>query len=202
MDMDTSTWVLIAIAAVVLVMIILIVALTVTDRRRRKALREQFGPEYDRTVEQADKRRAGERELRERVDLRNHVQIRPLSPAARDRYAQQWQDAQTGFVDRPALVVEQADVLVTAVMRERGYPVDDWEQQSAMVSVDHPQIVDDYRVAHDVSQRSGAGQASTEDLREAFLRYRSLFDALLDTCDGDTADDRDGQAFDRTQRTV
>jgi hypothetical protein len=178
--MSTTTWIVIAIVAVVVVLVLVAIA-AAAARRRRHQLQDRFGTEYDRTLEHADKRRDAERDLRERIDLRDKLDIRPLSPAARDRYAEQWQHTQTRFVDQPSVVVIEADSLVTNVMRERGYPVDDWEQREALVSVDHPQIVDDYRVAHDVAGRSRANNASTDDLRKAFLRYRSLFDALLET---------------------
>jgi hypothetical protein len=179
--MSTTTWIVIAVAAVVLVLIVIALVTAARNRQRRRALHDRFGSEYDRTIDDADKRRHGERELQDRIDLRDRLDIRPLPAAARDRYAAQWQDAQSRFVDQPAVVVMEADALVTNVMRDRGYPVDDWDQQAAVVSVDHPQIVEDYRVAHDVADRSRSGQTTTDDQREAFLRYRSLFDALLDT---------------------
>jgi hypothetical protein len=144
-------------------------------------LHDRFGDEYDRTIEGADKRRHGERELQDRIDMREQFNVRTLAPAARDRYTAQWRETQTRFVDQPTVAVAEADTLVDNVMRERGYPVDDWEQQAAVVSVDHPQIVDDYRVAHDIADRSRGNNVSTEELREGFLRYRSLFDALLET---------------------
>jgi hypothetical protein len=177
--MSTTTWIVVAIVAVIVLAVMAIAV--AAARRRRQRLQDRFGTEYDRTLERADKRRDAERDLRGRIDLRDELDIRPLSPAARDRYAEQWQRTQTRFVDQPAVVVMEADSLVTDVMRERGYPVDNWEQREALVSVDHPQVVDDYRVAHDVAGRSRANDASTDDLREAFLRYRSLFEALLAT---------------------
>jgi hypothetical protein len=182
--MDASTWIVIAIIAVVVIIAVLVIAAAARSRRRHRVLHEQFGDEYDRTIEGTDKRRDGERELQDRIDLRNRLDIRPLTPVARDRYTAQWHSAQERFVDEPSVAVIEADALVNTVMRERGYPVDDWEQQSAMVSVDHPHIVNDYRVAHDIAGRSRSNNASTDDLREAFLRYRSLFDALLETDEG------------------
>src|SRR4051794_19518313 len=119
--MDTSTWIVIAVVVVVVALIVVGILLALRARQRRR-LREQFGPEYDRTIEGADKRRQAESELRDRIDLRNRVQVQPLAPAARDRYAAQWQDAQTRFVDEPTIVVAEADTLVANVMRERGYP--------------------------------------------------------------------------------
>jgi hypothetical protein len=183
--MDGYEWLwFVGIAALVL---LVAVAIAVAMRKRhRRQLRDQFGPEYDRTVEQADKRRHAESELRDRIDLRSRSNVRQLAPAARDRYSQQWQDVQARFVDEPVIAVAQADSLVTTVMRERGYPIDDWEQQASMVSVDHPQMAEDYRYAHEIAERGRSGQTSTDEHREAFLRYRSLFDALLDTRDEDS----------------
>jgi hypothetical protein len=182
---DTSTWIWIAVAIVVIALLVLVLVLALRSRRQRQQLQSRFGPEYDRTLEDAGKRRDGERELRERIDLRDRADVRPLTPAARERFVAHWQETQARFVDRPALAVLDADALVSDVMRERGYPVDDWDQQASVVSVDHPRIAQDYRAAHDIAQRSREGSASTEDLREAFLRYRSLFDALLETDSGE-----------------
>jgi hypothetical protein len=102
-----------------------------------------------------------------------------LSPSARERYQRDWEALQSKFVDRPQVAVTEADALVSAVMRERGYPVDDWEHKSALVSVDHPRVVEHYRTAHAISERSVAGRASTEDLRVAVVSYRALFEELV-----------------------
>jgi Ni/Co efflux regulator RcnB len=189
--MDAWTWIVIAIIAVVVIAALLAIIAAARQRRRHRVLHDRFGDEYDRTIEGADKRRHGERELQDRIDLRERFRVRPLAPAARDRYTEQWRETQTRFVDQPTVAVAEADTLVNNVMRERGYPVDDWDQQAAVVSVDHPQIVDDYRVAHDIAGRSGGNNVSTEELREAFLRYRSLFDALLETDERVAEDERD-----------
>ena len=101
-----------------------------------------------------------------------------MSAASRDRYQHDWEELQAKFVDRPQVAVTEADALVSSVMRERGYPVDDWEQQSALVSVDHPRVVQHYRTAHEISERSVNGRASTEDLRVAVVSYRALFEEL------------------------
>jgi hypothetical protein len=180
--MDAWIWIVIAIAVVVVIAALAIVVLA-RQQRRHRVLHDRFGDEYDRTIEGADKRRHGERELQDRIDMRERFTVRALAPAARDRYTAQWRETQTRFVDQPTVAVAEADTLVNNVMRERGYPVDDWDQQAAVVSVDHPQIVDDYRVAHDIADRSRGNNVSTEELREGFLRYRSLFDALLETDD-------------------
>lgn len=179
--METSEWIAIAIGAVVLVLVLIAVILVVRRRHHTNWLREQFGGEYDRVMDHADKRRDAERDLDDRIDLRENVELRELSPASRDRYVGEWRDIQTHFVDRPETAVDEADALVAQVMRERGYPVDDFETRAGLVSVDHPQLVEDYRHAHDVALRNRQRTAETEELREALLRYRSLFDALLGT---------------------
>jgi hypothetical protein len=184
--MSGTTLTIVIIAILIVAAIAVWVAMEARRKRRQQMLRDQFGPEYERSLE-GSKRRDAERELQGRIDLRNRFEVRPLTPAARDRYAAQWSEVQTHFVDQPGLAVADADGLVSTVMRERGYPIDDWDTQASVVSVDHPQIVEDYRFAHDVSERNRTGQASTDDLREAFLRYRSLFDALLETPENEDA---------------
>jgi hypothetical protein len=142
-------------------------------------LRQRFGPEYDRTVGTQGGRHAAETELRARERQRAQLDIKPLPEAARLRFAEEWREVQERFVDQPQHAVADADTLVTRVMQARGYPMTDFEAQADLVSVDHPDVVENYRFAHGVSQRSQMEQASTEDLREALLRYRSLLDELL-----------------------
>ena len=166
-------WVLI----VVIVVLLAIVGALAYQRRRSTQLREGFGPEYDRAVEEHGDQRAAESELRERRERRSRFDIRPLGATARDRYAERWRATQAQFVDQPASALKDADTLVAEVMRDRGYPVEDFEQQAADVSVDHPTVVEHYRKAHAIHSRS---RASTEDLREAMLHYRALFAELLE----------------------
>jgi hypothetical protein len=182
-----ATWVWIVIAAAVVIVVLLAVWMVASSRRRTGQLKDRFGPEYDRTVEDADSRRKAERELREREAHRAQLDIRPLSPAARDRYAEQWQTTQTRFVDDPGAAVNDADRLVQQVMNERGYPTDDFEQRAADISVDYPHIVENYRAAHGTADAHKGGQASTEDLRQSLVHYRSLFEELLQTDDRETA---------------
>src|SRR5690348_1077741 len=177
--MSGTTIAIVVVVAVVVVLAVILAARIATTRRRRHRLQEQFGPEYDRAVD-GTTRKDAERDLEGRVDLRNRANVRPLPPAALERYTEQWRSAQARFVDEPALVVSEVDALVANVMRERGYPVDEWDQRAAVVSVDHPQLADDYRAAHDVCGRGRGGNASTDELRDAFLRYRRLFDALIE----------------------
>lgn len=170
-------WVVIIIAIAVVV-IALIIWLGM-QRRHTHELREGFGPEYDRTVhEMGDKRRA-EQDLEARRDRVERLQIQPLSADERQRFETQWHAAQTHFVDEPASAIGEADRLVQEAMAARGYPVGDFDQRAADVSVDHPNVVRDYRQAHAVSLRNERGEATTEDLRQAMVHYRSLFDDLL-----------------------
>lgn len=173
-----KTWIWIVIAVVVLLVIAAIV-LTALRKRRTERLREGFGPEYDRTVDRADNRREAEKHLSAREERRQQLDIRPLAPAARERYAGEWTEAQSRFVDNPAGAIAEADRLVTSVMRDRGYPMDDFETRADDISVDHPRLVDDFRSAHRISERSGREGVSTEDQRQAMVHFRSLFEELL-----------------------
>ena len=174
--MDAWVWVVIVVAVVV----IGLAAYMMASRRRTGALRERFGPEYDKTVDESGGRRAAESELKDRVERREELDIRPLAPAAADRYAGEWRDVQARFVDSPGTAVGEADRLVIAVLRERGYPVDDFEQRAADISVDHADVVENYRAAHGISLANDQGRASTEDLRQAMVHYRTLFERLLE----------------------
>jgi hypothetical protein len=170
--MPAWVWIVIAIAVVV------IVGLLILSASRRSKLQSRFGPEYDRAVNESG-RRGATAELRQRERRRRELDIVPLSAAARERYAQQWQVVQSRFVDQPGDAVREADVLVLSVMRDRGYPMEEFEQRSADISVDHPDLVDNYRAAHAISMAKDHEKASTEDLRQAMVHYRSLFDELL-----------------------
>src|SRR5579863_1765948 len=170
-------WVWIVIAIVVVVVVALVV---MGARRRRTAmLRGHFGPEYDRAVENSEDQRAAEANLRAREKQRAQFDLQPLPEATRLSFANEWRDLQERFVDQPAQATGAADTLITRVMEARGYPMKDFDAQAELVSVDHPDTVENYRVAHAVQQRAQNQQASTEELREALLRYRSLFDELL-----------------------
>ena len=175
--MDAWIWIVIAVAVVVIVVAVVAAA---SSRRRRHHLQDRFGSEYDRTVEGADRRRQAEHELREREARHDELDLRPLSDASRQRYSQQWQEMQSGFVDRPQVAVADADRLITDLMRERGYPVDDFETRSDLVSVDHPDVVENYRTAHGIAVRTVDGRTTTEDLRQAVVSYRALFEEMLD----------------------
>jgi hypothetical protein len=174
--MDAIVWIIIA---VVVVLVVVVALAAVSSRRRRHHLQTRFGSEYDRTVDGADRRREAERELREREARHDELDLRPLSDASRQRYTQQWQEMQSGFVDRPQVAVADADRLITDLMRERGYPVDDFDTRSELVSVDHPDVVENYRTAHGIAVRTVEGRTSTEDLRQAVISYRALFEEML-----------------------
>ncbi len=165
------------IGLVVLVVLVVAVLLLVRQRRRRSGLQERFGPEYERAVDEHGDRRQAEKSLADVAERRDGLEIRDLEPAERQRYTQQWTTVQAAFVDHPAAATRDADRLLGSVMRERGYPVDDFETRAEMVSVDHPEVVDHYRAAHAVGTRSGA--ANTEELRQAFVHYRELFEVLV-----------------------
>ena len=151
------------------------------QRQRSERLRSTFGPEYEREVEGRGDRRAAERALEPRVERRQHIDVRPLSRASGIRYAAEWRQIETQFVDDPGEAVLAADRLVVRVMRERGYPVDDFEERIDLVSVDHPAVVDRYRKGYELFRRHRDGRGSTEDLREAMLNYRALFRQLVAT---------------------
>ena len=178
--MDAWVWIVIAVAAVVVVLAVLWGA---TRTRRTRSLQERFGREYDRTVENAGDRREAERELKEREKRHEELDLRPLTPEAHDRYVREWQATQNRFVDDPPGAVADADALVHQVMRDRGYPVEDFEQRAADISVEHPDLVEKYRTAHGIAQASERGEASTDDMRHSVRHYRALFEELLVSSD-------------------
>src|SRR5690242_14418930 len=192
-----ATWLWIVI--VIVVVLIILAAAMAARRRRTMALRERFGPEYDRTVGAREGQRAAEADLRGRERERARLDIKPLSEAARVRYTEEWQVIQQSFVDQPEEATTAGYDPVNRVMEERGYPMRDFEARADLVSVDHPDVVENYRVAHGIHERARQHQASTEDLREALLRYRSLFEELLRS-DDDAAVPA-GQAV-RAEQTV
>jgi hypothetical protein len=173
---DTWVWIVIVAAVVVVIGIVVWLAL---KARRTQMLKEGFGSEYDRTVEHTGGRRGAERELLERQKRHEELDIRPLSAEARDRYAEQWETLQSRFVDDPSGAVRDADALVQRVMAERGYPVEDFDQRAADISVDHPDLIEKYRTADGIARANDRGEASTEDLRHSVRHYRALFEELL-----------------------
>jgi FtsZ-interacting cell division protein ZipA len=173
--MDAWMWVVIAVIVVAAV----VVAASTMRKRRSDQLRSKFGPEYERTLSETGSRKEAEQELKGRTERHEKLDIRPLEPAARERYTTTWTETQAHFVDDPKRAVEEADALIVLVMRDRGYPVDDFEQRAADVSVEHPQVVENYRSAQAISVASREGRATTEDLRQGMVHYRALFSELL-----------------------
>jgi hypothetical protein len=171
---------LIALAVAVVLLIVVAIALYMRKRKNTTTeLRDRFGPEYDRAVRQHGSERKAEAKLADRETRVDLLKIRDLEVAERERYVAQWQAVQSRFVDYPKGAVTEADELVCSLMKTRGYPVTDFDQRAADISVDHPLVVENYRSAHDIALRLGRGEASTEDMRNAMIHYRSLFDELV-----------------------
>jgi hypothetical protein len=175
--MSTTTTVLVAAVLAIFAVAILAAALRFY---RSQQLKTRFGPEYDRAMEETGRRAEAERLLESRVERRRHLQIRDMSPPEVQRYAQEWRAVQSRFVDDPKGAVEDAETLVTRLLRDRGYPTEDFEQQAADVSVDHAATVGGYRQAHGALLSAARGDAATDDLRQAMVHYRDLVEQLLD----------------------
>jgi len=174
-------WMWFFVAALVLIAITGLLVIVLGGRRRRTSrLQKQFGPEYARTVAETGEQRAAEKELIARTRNRDKLDIRPLTLDALDVYSRRWRHVQTAFVDSPASALDDAERLLTEVMRERGYPVDDFDQRAADISVDHPAVVQNYRSAHAIHLAEKNGDSSTEEQRQAFVHYRALFGELLE----------------------
>ncbi|MFC4913861.1 hypothetical protein [Actinomadura gamaensis] len=173
-----STAVMVVIAIVVVLAVAAALLLAVRQSRTRR-LRNRFGPEYDRAVERAGGRSAAERELMSREKRHEELSLRELDPRQRELYREQWTHVQEQFVDTPDAAVAQADRLVTAVMGDRGYPTRDFDDRVEHLSVEHGRTLDHYRRGHEISVRADRKEASTEDLRQAMVHYRALFEDLL-----------------------
>ncbi|MGA8543983.1 MAG: hypothetical protein WB785_01835 [Mycobacterium sp.] len=178
-------WIEIAFAVVVVIVVVIASAIVITSRRKTMRLKQRYGGEYERLVAETGSEKVAKRELTTRESKRDKLDIVPLTPSALSDFTARWIEVQNGFVDNPAAAVGVADRLVTEVMRQRGYRVDDFHQQVADISVDHPHVVENYRVAHSI-HTSHRHNGSTEQQRKAFVHYRALFETLLET-----ATDRD-----------
>jgi hypothetical protein len=176
-QLTTNEIAVIIIAVVALVVIALIV--WAFNRRRTAKLRAQFGPEYDRTVGVVGSRSAAENRLAARSERVHKLVIRSLNSIERARYIDEWGRVQAHFVDAPAGAVTEADQLLGDVMAACGYPMGDFEQRAADISVDHPVVTQNYRAAHDIALRRASGRATTEELRRAMIHYRALFEELV-----------------------
>lgn len=150
-----------------------------TRSRRTAALKDRFGPEYERTVHQVGDERKAAAVLETRQKRVSSYTIKPLPEDMRGHFVETWRQVQAQFVDDPRYAVARADDLLGEVMRARGYPMADFDQRTEDLSVDHPQVVQNYRTAHDIAVRHSRGEASTEDLRTAMIHYRELFDDLV-----------------------
>jgi hypothetical protein len=166
---------------VIAIVVVLLLAVGAVLFFRRRALRDRFGPEYDRVVSEQDSRSAGERELRDRERRHGELDLRPLDPSSRERYAAAWEEIQVRFIDAPDQAVGKADGLLTELIAERGYPTGEFDQQVANLSVEHAHVLDHYREAHAIHRANEKGQATTEQLRQALVHYRVLFADLLGT---------------------
>ncbi len=166
---------------IVVVVVVVVVALAVGGWliTRRRALQKRFGPEYDRVAAEQPSRAAAEQELRGRERKHAELELRPLAPDARARYAAEWDEIQVRFVDSPSDVVRECDELVTRLITDIGYPTDGDDERLALLSVEYADALGRYRDAHEISLRSARGEASTEQLRQALVHYRTLFAELL-----------------------
>jgi hypothetical protein len=178
-----STVTVLIVVIVVLVLALAAAGVMLFQRRRTERLQEHYGPEYERSLNQAGNRREAEARLTEREKRHRELDIRDLDPDERDRFATSWEGIQREFVDDPKRAVHDADVLVLEIMRTRGYPVgddgDDFERRAEDISVEHPEVVQRYREAHAVRDATRSGDVDTEQQRSAVTSYRSLIDALL-----------------------
>src|SRR5260370_5392227 len=175
-----TTTELAAISGFVVIMVAGIATLLFFRKRRTEKLRNKFGgAEYARAVKEGGNRRQAEAGLEQRTERVESFHVRPLAPGDRARFVDSWRKIQSRFVDGPAGAVTEADQLLGDVLATRGYPVSDFEQRAADISVDHPRVLENYRTAHEIALRQTKGQANTEDLRQAMIHYRTLFEELV-----------------------
>jgi hypothetical protein len=171
---DPMIWVLIGV-----VVVVAIAAWLIFRNRRTAGLRDQFGDEYDRTLDTAGSRAKAEAALKEREERVSKLDIRPLTPAERDGFSREWRDVKAVFVNSPVEAVHHADRLLTEIMKTRGYPMADFDRRYEDLTVDHGEVARHYREGHEITLRHGKGQASTEDLRQAMIHFEALFDDLV-----------------------
>ena len=177
--MDTTNPTVLIVGAVVLLIVVALIGMALARQRRSKRLQEQFGPEYDRTLKKLGDKREAESDLEERIAHVNTLDIRSLSAEEVNRYALEWQDVQREFVDEPLLSLQKGDRLIREVMKARGYPVEDFEQRVADISVHYPELVSNYRGMHRIAIKNGPDAASTEEIRQAMVHGRALFESLI-----------------------
>jgi hypothetical protein len=177
--MDTNVIVFAAVSIVIIAALVLVYVRKSGSRNTTADLRRKFGPEYDRAVKVHGAGRKAEVKLEEREKRVEKLNVRPLDPMEHEHFSKQWESVQSRFIDAPKGAVTEADNLVSALMKARGYPVSDFDQRAADISVDHPRVMENYRSAHEIALRVGKDDATTEELRSAMIHYRFLFDELM-----------------------
>ena len=177
--MDATNTITIVIAVVILLVIGGLLGMALARRQRTKRLQERFGPEYDRTIREVGDQRQAEEELEARLDHVKALEIRPLSAEETDRFTREWQFAQAEFVDEPLAALQKANQLIKEVMSLKGYPVDDFEQRAADISVDYPNLVIDYRELRAIATKGDDEDVATEEMRQAMVHARALFENLV-----------------------
>lgn len=187
---DPLVWAVLGAIVLLILLAGLLIGWTIARWRRRRHYRQRFGPEYERVRSESDSTAVAEAELERREQRIKQFDIHPLSPGERDHFAEEWNRVQARFVDDPPGAVHEADSLVNNVMSARGYPMGDFEQQAEDLSVEHPRVVDNYRTAHEIADRNARGEADTEDLRQAMVHYRSLFNDLLVSAEPETSEEQ------------
>jgi type II secretory pathway pseudopilin PulG len=200
--MSNITLIIVIVVAVAIIVALVVAGYQMARRKQTERLRQQYGPEYDRAIDQADSQRAAESELRDRAKRHDELELRTLDSNERADFERRWTDVQAQFVDDPSTAVRNADRLVVDVMSARGYPVDDFEQRADDLSVRHAEVTQRYREARRIAEANEDGRADTEDLRQAVTSYRALVQALL-AGDGDATgaddvrEDHDGTRYKR-----
>lgn len=170
---------LVIVGVVILLIIVGLVSMAMSRTRRTKRLQERFGPEYDSALNQLGDKRQAEKELEERIAHVHALNIRPLTADEVNRYSLEWQDVQREFVDEPLMALQKADRLIREVMKAKGYPVEDFEQRVADISVDYPEMVTDYRGMHSIAIKEKKEKVTTEEMRQAMVHGRALFESLI-----------------------
>ena len=195
----STTEIVILVVALVVVLLVIVAVVAAKRRKQTQELRGTFGSEYDRTVDGSDKRRDAERELAERKARHDNLEIRPLTPASRQRYLTAWSGVQNRFVDAPVLALSEADALLTQLLAERGFPTDDVRTQEDMLSVEHADVLDGFRAGHAIEQQNTTGSADTEQVRQGMLHFREVFESLVGEGNGEAypADEQQEPARDR-----
>jgi len=176
-----NTTYVIALTVALLVLLGIVIGLAIVGSRRSKKLQQRFGPEYDRIVQETGSQKAAEVELEQRRKHVENLNIRPLTKIEHDRYVEDWKAVQSRFVDDPSRAIKDADRLIIEVMLVRNYPMANFEERAADISVNYPELVSNYRAAHEIAQKNEQQTADTEELRQAMVHYRSLFNELLET---------------------